>query len=82
MCFAIEGSCVFVRVSQTFIGLFWDAGRVQSCETCLVVAEVILKNKSGQIMTLQPRQQIFCMNLFAKRDGEQEGVRAFMAAHS
>lgn len=48
--------------------LFWDAPRVGNYKTCLSVDKVILKSKSGQNVSLQPCQQIFCMYLFGKRD--------------
>lgn len=56
----------FAGVDQTFIGLFWDA---RSCETRLAPDEVILKEQARTDLALLPRQQIFCVYLFARGDG-------------
>lgn len=55
-----------MTVNQTFLSLLWDAVSVQSCKVFLALDEMILKNESGQIVDLQPCQQIVCTYLFAK----------------
>lgn len=82
LCASLWMDPVCVRFNQTFIVLFWDAVSVQGCKMCLALDEVILKSKSGQIMALQPHQQILCMYLFGKRDSEGGRGRQSSCVHT
>lgn len=78
-------SCVFLRINQTLIAILWESVRVPAAKCVplsLSLNEVTPKSVYGQIIALQPRQQILCMCLFGERDSEQDGVRDCMCAQT